>query len=319
MGLSMSRLPICALALLLSALVACGSASDDEGPGPGAGGNASGGSAGSGAAAGHGGTGAGVGGATAGTSADGGTASGNGGAGAGSAGRASGGTSGAGESGGAAGRGGSAGLGGAAGSSALGGGGGNGGQGASAGSSSGAGAGGEGNGPSSCVNPIETVDLSRLDASEAFEPYVVTGNSANQIRQSINQNRGMDYDAYTGWELRWSFGDCAGNGLVVTVDVTYVYPEWEPSANASPELTESWDTYMDALFCHEYGHAKHGLDCANEVFTALSAIDAGGDCNAQQAEADAAFDDILADCNERDVEYDEETDHGATMGAVFPP
>ena len=120
--------------------------------------------------------------------------------------------------------------------------------------------------------------------SPAFEPYVVTGNSANQIRQSINQNRGMDYDAYTGWYLTWAFGDCDGNGLTVTVDVTYQFPEWEPSASASSELVTSWETYVDALFCHEYGHAKNGLDCANDVYTALAAIDAGGDCGKQQAE-----------------------------------
>jgi len=147
----------------------------------------------------------------------------------------------------------------------------------------------------------------------------VTGDTANQIRQSINQNRNMDYDAYTGWYLSWQFGDCAGNGLVVTVDVTYTFPEWEPSASTSAELIASWDTYTDALFCHEYGHAKNGFDCANEVFTALSAIDAGGDCGEQQTEADAAFSTIIDACNQRDVEYDADTNHGATMGAVFPP
>jgi predicted secreted Zn-dependent protease len=106
---------------------------------------------------------------------------------------------------------------------------------------------------------------------------------------------------------------------VVTVDVTYEYPEWEPSASASPALAESWETYMDALFCHEYGHAKHGLDCANDVYTALAAIDSGGDCNTQQTEADAAFAAILDEYNQLDIQYDEETNHGATMGAVFPP
>lgn len=214
---------------------------------------------------------------------------------------------------------------GSAGSAPLGGGGndagsgGAGSEGASAGSAGLGGAGGDPNEPSGCVNPLETVDVSRLVASEAFEPYVVTGDTANQIRQSIDQNRAMEYDAYTAYYLSWRFGDCAGNGLVVTVDLEYVYPAWEPSAGASAELVESWETYMDALFCHEYGHAKHGLDCANEVFTALSAIDAGGNCGAQQAQADAAFSAILADCNERDVQYDDETDHGATMGARFPP
>ncbi len=201
----------------------------------------------------------------------------------------------------------------------LGGSGGRGGEAANAGDSALAGAGGEPDGPSSCANPLEILDVSKLEASETFEPYVVTGDTANQIRQSINQSRASDYDAYTGWYVTWQFDDCAGNGLVVTADITYSFPEWEPAAGASTELVASWETYMDALFCHEYGHAKHGLDCANDVYAALAAIDAGGDCGEQQSEADAAFDAILSDYQTRDAEYDADTSHGATMGAVFPP
>lgn len=316
----MSRRPICALAVLLVALVACERASDEAEGGAGEGGDGVGGSAGKGGASGLGGADAGVGGGAAGRSGQGGAASGrggaatSGGAGAGRAGRSSAGaTAGAGESGGAAGGGGRAG------SATLGGSSGRGGEVASGGSSALAGEGGEPNEPtSSCANPLDTVEVSRLVASEAFEPYVVTGDSANQIRQSIDQNRGMAYDAFTDWYVSWQFGDCAGNGLVVTVDVTYNFPEWEPSASASSELVASWESYIDALFCHEYGHAKHGLDCANDVFTALAAIDAGG-CAEQQAEAEAAFSSILGECNQLDIQYDADTNHGATMGAVFPP
>jgi predicted secreted Zn-dependent protease len=169
------------------------------------------------------------------------------------------------------------------------------------------------------VDPLDSVDVSRLVASEAFDPYFVTGDNANQIRQNIDQERGMDYDAETDWYVSWQFDDCAGNGLVVTVDVTYKFPEWEPSTSASAELVATWETYTDALFCHEYGHAKHALDCANDVFTALAAIDAGGECGAQQAESEAAFSRILDEYNQLDVQYDADTNHGATMGAVFPP
>jgi predicted secreted Zn-dependent protease len=308
-----------ALVVLGAGLPACEKASDEGGSDAGAGGQAVGGSAGQGGTGGLGGTSAGIGGAAAGSSASGGAA-------AGRAGEATGGASGAAQAGragagGAAGAGGSAGraAGGQAGSTLAGGGGGRGGEAASAGDSTLAGAGGEADGPSSCPNPLDTVDVSNLDTSEAFEPYVVSGNTANQIRQSINQNRDSDYDAYTSWYLSWQFGDCEGNGLVITADLTYIYPEWDQPTGAAPDLVTSWETYMDALFCHEYGHAKNGLDCANEVYAALSAIDAGGDCGAQQSEAEATFDSILSDCQARDVKYDADTDHGATMGAVFPP
>ncbi len=309
-----------AYVLLLAALGACNHASDKVEAGADEGGGAHGGSPAISGASGLGGAGAGSGGSAAGRAAQGGAASGrggaatSGGAGAGSAGRPSaGGTAGGVASGGVA-------EGGRNGSATEGGSGGRGGEVASAGSSELAGAGGEPNEPgSSCVDPFDTVDVSRLVADEMFAPYVVTGDTANQIRQSINQNRGMDYDAFTNWYVSWQFGDCDGHGLVVTVDVTYDFPEWQTSAGDSPELVASWDTYMNALFCHEYGHAEHALDCANDVFTALSTIDAGGDCSKQQSEAQAAFSPILDEYNQLDVQYDADTNHGASMGAVFPP
>lgn len=184
-----------------------------------------------------------------------------------------------------------------------------------------AGFGGEGgkSEPGACANPFDAIDQSRLDADEELEPYSVSGQTATEIRRSINQSRGMDYDALTNWYISWQFGDCEGNGLAITLDITYRYPEWEPPAGASAALVTSWETYMDALFCHEYGHAKNGIDAANAAYDALSAIDADGDCDAQQTRAEAAFDVVLTTYQERDLQYDADTQHGATMGAVFPP
>jgi hypothetical protein len=35
--------------------------------------------------------------------------------------------------------------------------------------------------------------------------------------------------------------------------------------------------------------------------------------------ASEIFDGILADCRAREVSYDTDTNHGASMGAIFPP
>jgi len=174
--------------------------------------------------------------------------------------------------------------------------------------------------PGACPSPFTTVDLSNLDAEEILEPYAVTGTTANEIRQSIDQNRGRDYDAYTSWFISWQFTSslCDGSGLRITVEVRYSVPDWDPPVDAAPALVESWESYVDALFCHEFGHALHGLDAANDVYDELSSIDAGGDCAAQQALADAAFQSIIDEYAALDIAYDDETNHGATMGAVFP-
>lgn len=310
------------LALLFAALVACEVTDDADDDGEGGAGTAQGGNPESGGARPQGGAGASVGGngGSAAGSGSGGTVSGRSGAAMTSGGDiassgqpSKGGTSGGGTGG--------TNAGGNSGGSTSGGGngtsGGSGGEGASAGS---AGAAGEGNEPHPvCADPIDTEDVSRLMANETMSPYFVSGNSAGQIRQSIDQSRDTDYDAFTDWYVSWQFADCNGGGLVVSVELTYTYPEWTAPATASIDLVDSWDSYMKALFCHEYGHAKHGIDCANEVYTALAALDSDGNCNEQQAKAEAAFDAILDKYNELDIQYDDDTSHGATMGAVFPP
>jgi predicted secreted Zn-dependent protease len=315
-----------ALTLALSFSIGCG---DETDPPAGAGNRAGAGTGGS-SVSGEGGNGA-----LGGASASG--ASGSSGAGRGGAAGASGGAAGA--SGGAAGASTSGGAPGGNGGSASGSGGGAGDVGASggvsgaSGASSEGGAGGDGQGGSSagsagaggdhgssCANPTTTIDTSNLTVDEAVETYSVTGSTANEIRQSINANRDGDYDAFTSWYLTWQYANdaCDGSGLVVLVEIEYSLPEWDAPPAADPALTDEWSTYMDALLCHEYGHAEFGLDAANDVYATLSAIDAGGDCAAQQTQADAAFQSILDDYVAREIAYDEETNHGATMGAVFP-
>jgi predicted secreted Zn-dependent protease len=164
------------------------------------------------------------------------------------------------------------------------------------------------------------VDTSDLTVDEAVDTYTVTGSTADEIRQSINANRDGDFDAFTSWYLTWQYSTsaCDGSGLVVLVEIAYSLPEWDEPPAADAALVDEWNAYMDALLCHEYGHARFGLEAANEVYTELSTIDAGGDCAAQQTQADAAFQRILDDYVAREVAYDEATNHGATMGAVFP-
>ncbi|HEY3500822.1 MAG TPA: DUF922 domain-containing protein [Polyangiaceae bacterium] len=192
------------------------------------------------------------------------------------------------------------------------------GTGAEAGDPNSAGAAGEPSQPPECADPFDVVDVSNLETSQTLETYTVTGNTANEIRGSIDANREGDYDAFTSWYVSWRFGDCSGGDLVVTADVNYRVPEWVQPNDALPELVTSWETYMDALFCHEHGHAKLGLQAASEIYVALDEIEANGDCGAQQSLAEAAFGAILDDYLEREIRYDVETNHGATMGATFP-
>ena len=180
-----------------------------------------------------------------------------------------------------------------------------------------AGAGGER--PTSCDDPLVTGDVSRFDAIDHLESYAVTGTTANELRASLNANRGGDYDALTTANINWTFRDCTNPTWSVTLDIVYDMPEWDPPTGADPALVASFATYIDALWCHEYGHGEIGVDCANTLYDALSDLPATGDCVALQSAAEAETLSVIDVCIATNEQYDAETNHGATMGAVFPP
>ena len=178
---------------------------------------------------------------------------------------------------------------------------------------------GSGGSLGSCPPPLATGDVSHLIAMEHEDDYSVSGNTASQLRASINANRGQDYDALTTWNIEWSVKACATPTWSVSLDVSYRLPKWDAPAGADTVLVTQWRSYWDALHCHEYGHGQLGLDCAHRVYDALAALPGNNDCAALSSSAKPVFDDILADCHTREVKYDADTNHGATMGAVFPP
>lgn len=145
------------------------------------------------------------------------------------------------------------------------------------------------------------------------------GSTASQLRSSINANRGHDYDAQTNWYIHWSYKNCAAPEWTVTLTIDYSLPNWDWPASADPVLVTQWRTYLSALYCHEYGHGKLGLDCANRIYDDLASIPGNVDCNAVSSAANARFQSILADCQAKEANYDAQTNHGATMGALFPP
>jgi predicted secreted Zn-dependent protease len=104
----------------------------------------------------------------------------------------------------------------------------------------------------------------------------------------------------------------------IQLDIEYTMPEWQVAQTASPELEAAWQTYLDALWCHEYGHTDIALTGANDAFDTLTMILEQEGCADGADLAQMAFDEILDVAREQGDAYDEETIHGETMGAVFP-
>lgn len=135
--------------------------------------------------------------------------------------------------------------------------------------------------------------------------------------QSPGGHRGQAswYLSYT-YRSRSTPGGCAVESVVTKLDLKVRLPRWSPSAGASRELSARWDRYMDALRVHENGHLQTGRDLESSFKSAAAGI-MTADCGALDAALRASFDSLLRQANQRDKDYDAQTGHGATQGAVF--
>jgi len=159
--------------------------------------------------------------------------------------------------------------------------------------------------------------------------YQITGISADVLRAQIDQfghtdETGRHWDAYTEWYVTWSYpysitdGNCATGPVEVVVEITFVFPQWDISADAPPELVDKWNDYIIALELHEEGHKEIAIEAGHEVWQVLNGLTSYSSCDELEQTADVATEEILEHYRQREVVYDQETEHGATQGARFP-
>jgi len=145
--------------------------------------------------------------------------------------------------------------------------------------------------------------------------YTVEGADENEIRANMNNTRPGDEDAYTKWDFQWNVpddrnGSCNLDGVTVDYTVTVTFPQWTPPADAPTQLIEKWNNYIDALAVHESGHVERVVPNIPDLYNAIKA----STCDSYNEAAQAWLDTI----NQSNVDYDAETNHGATQGAIFP-
>ncbi len=131
-------------------------------------------------------------------------------------------------------------------------------------------------------------------------------------------------DAYTDGQIKWRYDyaqsadGCKLKSLTVSLDVTLIFPRWTPPEGVSPQLQEQWRAYLAALEAHEQGHEKLAMQAAEEIAAALSSLRPYPSCAELEQAADEAGERVLQHYRQLELEYDRETEHGATQGARFP-
>lgn len=153
--------------------------------------------------------------------------------------------------------------------------------------------------------------------------YDVGGETVQEIRSDLDRKRTRGWDGYTEWQVEWQFrsassgSECRVTDVTTRVAVNYSLPRWRAPAAAGGDTRERWARYERALRAHEDGHRNIGVRVASEIDNTLRAMRAG-DCRELDALANAAAYRLLDHARQREREYDQSTNYGATQGARFP-
>jgi predicted secreted Zn-dependent protease len=147
--------------------------------------------------------------------------------------------------------------------------------------------------------------------------YNFTGSNIKEIAANLRAHRSDmpnhgHYYGYTTWNIGYNLQQtpdgCVFSGPI-NFSATIIMPRLaEESRLREPEL-EKWTSFISALARHEMGHVRVAYDNLEEVRRAL----VGETCR----EADQAGQRTAQKLREADAQYDIDTKHGATQGAVL--
>ncbi len=183
-----------------------------------------------------------------------------------------------------------------------------------------------------CASPLfagtRSAPSCELTAKERYTYYEINGKDLNGLRREMNLRGtvgtdGRVYSALTSWDINFAYDIAHDSGgyrvktANTTVDIEYRLPRIG-AACADPELNLVWARYLERLQQHEFGHKNLALQAASEINELLASLPAFPTADALAAEITRITDDKFKVLKEKQVEYDDETRHGETQGAILP-
>lgn len=178
---------------------------------------------------------------------------------------------------------------------------------------------------------VNSIVFATPATSEVQTYYKITGSSDRELRAQMNKlgpvDQGRHFDAKTSWHINWRYNwhydgpnqtHCYVTSVQISDNIETILPSWTDEGSADSLLQNKWDAYLLNLTTHEQGHGTNGKRAADEIEKALLATPVQRDCNALKTELDKRAYDIIHKHNDWDLQYDTDTNHGKTQGAVFP-
>ena len=157
-----------------------------------------------------------------------------------------------------------------------------------------------------------------------YDYYTVNADPNRTLQSVITEaspihRDGHTFHGFTHWHVKWHFswheasdGRCRINKVNTELTATIQLPR---VVNPTASQEEQFNRYLTALRTHELGHFENGKDAANEIDQGILALPEMESCQKLSSAANDLGHSILKQHNEKDVQYDAETQHGKTQGA----
>jgi predicted secreted Zn-dependent protease len=167
--------------------------------------------------------------------------------------------------------------------------------------------------------PVAAISIQIPNATMIY--YEISGSTADELRAQMNQQgpldplEGVRYDARTDWYISWTWpgygsSDCDLSKTTVSYDIKVTVPYWKPASTTDPKLIEQWNHYLNNLSTHEQGHVNSVVKNYPRVKEAIQ--------RSTCLTAEQAAQDMLNTFQQANTDYDVQTKHGETQGAIFP-
>lgn len=167
-----------------------------------------------------------------------------------------------------------------------------------------------------------------LKVKERYEFYAIEGKTLDELREYMKAhgtkwNDGKVYSAETTWNIHYSYDICQDGGrywiksVKTKLDIMYRMPHMIAAAS-NPDLAMIWNNYLAQLQRHEFGHKDIAVKTASEINEIFASLATFSSERALKEEISLRTGEKFQRLKELQVEYDHETRHGETQGAILP-
>lgn len=170
-----------------------------------------------------------------------------------------------------------------------------------------------------------------FDSTLKVVTYTVTGKTTQELSKSLEAHAvadphepGSDFYAQTEWRIstKWS-SKIAGNNCEleradVSVQITVTLPALADPTGIALDAANRWNTFVANTVRHEKEHVTRALNGVRDYQTEIGNLAPQTDCNGVRSKLDDLFRFHSSQIDRVNIEYDTETNHGMSQGAVFP-